>query len=300
MDSEHRHELKENDLEQFLRNFKEWWGKHGNFLLVVILLAVLVFGGVRLYRGRLRDLHNQAWSDLANATSPEVYRQVVSEHDNPTVQALALLRAGDLQLQRATQPPQTDSLGQTKPETTLSPADRQAALEDATGLYQQVLQQDTAPPLIKLNARVGLASIAEARKQWDQARELWEAVKKDAGDTLPVIRAQAEGRLAMLDQLKSPVEFAPDKPAITPNIPGNENAKPSPEPDTKKPADDAAKPEPKPETPKPDAKPEPKPETPKPDAKPQTKPEPKPDAPKPDAKPEPKPDTKPEPGKSNP
>ena len=72
MDTQHRHELKENDLAEFLENFGEWWNKHGTVAMLILLFLVGGFLGYRLLRARAIDQREAAWRDLANTTKPGI------------------------------------------------------------------------------------------------------------------------------------------------------------------------------------------------------------------------------------
>lgn len=105
MDSEHRHELKTNDLEEFLRNFSQFWNKHGTYIMLVLAALAVIFLGSRLYRTSQYQAHEGAWADLAAASTPEALRDVAMNHREPAVQALALITAADQLLEQIRTPP---------------------------------------------------------------------------------------------------------------------------------------------------------------------------------------------------
>lgn len=196
MDSQHRHELKENDLAEFLTNFGEWWSKHGKSLLITALVVGLGLGGYRMFKTKSSMAHENAWNDLATTSSPEAFRILAQEHGDPAVRALAYRNAADLLLAAARVP-------------TEIPEQNEKMLVEAKQLYQKLLEQ--APHKVyKLNAMIGLANVAESRKQWDEAAETWQSTLQLASDEYPVITAQAKHRLEFLDRLKVPVFLAPD------------------------------------------------------------------------------------------
>ena len=88
MDSQHRHELKENDLAQFLANFGQWWGKYGNYLLVIVLVISVTVLGRRWMNASATTANEAAWSDLAYSTSPDTYQLIAQTHDNPAARCL--------------------------------------------------------------------------------------------------------------------------------------------------------------------------------------------------------------------
>jgi len=228
MDSKHRHELHENDLYEGITHAKDVWARYGNTVLIIVLVVAGFFAVSRLIRVTREQAHESRWSDLAMTTSPEAYRSIGQAASEPSLQALAYLRGADLLLTRAAVPGEVKPPIPTADGTTPAPApaappsaqDRQRMIEDAALMYEQVLAIKGAHELYAMNARLGLANVAESRGDLEQARKLYEQVKTDSGERYSGIAAQATGRLAVLDRLARPVKFAPAlPPAETSAIP---------------------------------------------------------------------------------
>ncbi len=234
MDSQHRHELEQNDLAEALSGFGKWWSKWGNAVLLVVLAAAVSFTVYRYLSVRAIDAHERAWFDLAAETSPQALQDVARNHSDPTIKAMAYLRGGDLQLalaltpESALAPPVGDDADGAAADA--QPAvDPATALEDAGTMYEQAA--GFAPnATIKANALLGLASVAESKREFDAARGHYEGVLSLVGDRQPMLAAMAQARLDRLDELKTPVRFAPAAPA----------APATPVEPTDTPADDAA------------------------------------------------------------
>ncbi len=229
MDAEHRHELKENDLAEFLANIGPWWSAHWRTVFTVVLVVAVVVGWWRWNRAQTLRQHEDAWGDLAFATSPESYRGVANTYDDPTVQALANLRGADLLLASAANPtpPPEPSENDPDPPPAIPPDE---ALEAAAAMYQQVANQTSVHLVYKLNASLGLAAVAEGQRNWDAARGHYQHAIEQAGSTYPSIADQAQARLGMLDRLAHPIVFGPEPPPTT-TQPANTDA-PQPEPAT--------------------------------------------------------------------
>lgn len=196
MDSEHRHELKENDLEHFLSNFGEWWKKYGSTLLLWVLLIALVIVGFNLYGNVRSSSHDAAWDDLALTTNPETYPLVAEDHRNKTVKVLANLWGADAQLQQALTTAQADGAG----DNPIGP------LAQAEGLYKEVLAL-TDEPLYRANAYLGLASVAESKGQFDEAGKFYDQAIATAGERYAALKMRAEQRKVMLNRIAEPVTF---------------------------------------------------------------------------------------------
>lgn len=229
MDTQHRHELKENDLAEFLENFGEWWNKHGTVAMLILLFLVGGFLGYRLLRARATDQREAAWRDLANTTKPGIFRTVAEMSDDPVVRAVAYLRGADLLVSETSQQAYGDS------DSADLKAQQQRNLDEAEDLYRKVLEVADAEQisdLFRLNAWLGLASVYEDRRSFDKAAELYQKVQEQAGPANPALAANAKARTAMLGKLAIPVVFSPPlppPPADTPPSPSTNE--PVPEPD---------------------------------------------------------------------
>lgn len=215
MDSKHRHELEQNDLQAFFTHFGSWWEKHGTRTLLIVLIVSGVLVGATVYRQSVDQTLNAAWTDLAANEEPNGLRAVASEHDLPEVQALAQLGAADVFLKNALTETDADK--------------KQQMLRDAADLYDQAMHNQEVHKVYRFNAMLGRASIAESMKDWDAARSHYETLIAQA-DQYPVILSLAKGRLSMLDQIQQPVVLGPD-PEPAPES-TETDAKTNAEPDT--------------------------------------------------------------------
>lgn len=208
MQSEERQELKQNDLQEFLANFGEFWKQWGNAILIAITLAVVVFAGYRIYSTRMQTRYENTWADLALTSSPASFAELGRSLPYAAARAVANLNGADLYLQEATDPsPAADGA--------LSAEEK---LNRAQQLYQAVLDEDVHAAL-HLNAGLGLAEVAVARQQFDEATQQFEHVLEQAGQAYPVHAGIARQRLAEMDRLRHPVPLAED-PAPAPEAEG--------------------------------------------------------------------------------
>jgi|GEM_PF-6501821 len=235
MDPQHHYEFDHrDDWQVFKEDFGAWWAKHGNRLLIIILLIVLAFTVYRLYTLRQQESHENAWADLANITSPDVARNTAETHENP-VRALLYLRGADLLIAKAAQPQNDDPAEQADAAASEGSAEEvnplssaaglaeektpQQMLDEAKQLYQLVADDGSIHETIRLNAQLGLAAVAEANKEWDTATSIYENVASSASESYKVIHAQAKGRLAMVDRMRRPVRYAKEAPAPKATVP---------------------------------------------------------------------------------
>ena len=200
--------------------------------MAIILAIIAVYRWVDASR---TAAHERAWGDLAGATSPETLRQVASDNSsNPAVAALAQLRAGDLALSRVLNPVAAEPTSATTKPTSAIPglsapaiaprspeAERNNDLKLAEDAYNAAINVKSAPVIIQLNARLGLAAVAETRGQWAKAHEAYQAAAKAAGDEYPMIKAQAVAREALIDRLPTSLAFSPEKPPVVATQPAD-------------------------------------------------------------------------------
>ncbi|MAE66421.1 MAG: hypothetical protein CMJ18_19305 [Phycisphaeraceae bacterium] len=203
---EHEYDSRENDLYQFIVNFRQWWDRNWKIattMIVAIGLAVAIF----MIRSRnARSGHERDWSAVASATEPTRLHEISRLVGNAESRNLARLRAADLWARKAALPPGDD-------ETEAAQETPEQLLAQAEESYQAV-RDDSVHDLFKLNAMLGLAAIAESRQEWDKAADLYEEIRTKAeagryashGD-------QAAARLEMLPRLREPLTFAPEPPA---------------------------------------------------------------------------------------
>lgn len=228
MDTEHRHELKENDLAVFLSNFGEWWGKYGRHALILILIVVAVILFMRFTKSRSELRHESDWSRLATTTSPDVFYRLAEEMTDPAAAALANIRGAAAYNDRVTHPSLVatpDESGGTAgtdadatPDTTgVNSTDKDAVfLDRAERMLKRVLEDERVPELYKLNALMVLAAVKENRGDFDAARQTYEELAsraKNVGQT--ALQDQAQLQSQMVDRLRTPIVFGPEPEPVT-------------------------------------------------------------------------------------
>jgi hypothetical protein len=194
--------------------FKGWWDRHGTKVLFVLLALAFVFALKSCLDRRALRQQEEKYAALDQATSPETAAQAAEEHsDDPMFQARAYLKAGDLALGRATLP--SGNLP-----NQVSPEVHESMLQSAEANYKKVLALADIAPVYQLNARLGLASCAEDRRQWDQARQAYGDVAAAADKAnLPLIALQAKALATRMNATTQPVILDTSAPAINVQMP---------------------------------------------------------------------------------
>lgn len=207
MDSEHRHELKENDLETALASAKEWWGKHQMKVLGGAVLAAALIFGIRFMNASATGTRDAEQYELATAATPQALRKLAMTTGNESVQVQANLRGGDAILPLLRKP-----IGTEKDQ--ISAEDRNKLIEDAQSMYNAALAE-SKHPLVKIKAHMGLAVLAQTRGEWDKAKEHYQAAQKAGGPGYEYLTQRAAAFEAAVDRVKvEPVYARAQKPTV--------------------------------------------------------------------------------------
>ena len=218
MESDHHDPHHRNELYAALAGFRDWWRANRDTInrwLTGIMIVLLVVAGYRLWSYRSDVRHEQAWSDLAAATSPESLAGVARDHELPTVRALAHLRAGDLLLEKWVAPLTAGSPRRGQRENRPDPERPENGMERARSHFRRAAAVEQAPATVRLNARLGLATAAENEGKFDSAEKTYRRVIELARGAHPALATRAEARLERLEALRVPVTFARTQPSAT-------------------------------------------------------------------------------------
>lgn len=223
MDAEHRHELKSNELADWIAHIPQYIKEHPNQIIgVVIILIALVtwplFSNMRSQSGireqasvvSMIDMAEQARISRANPEQTEVAPEpltVVAQSlqdeagktDNPNLAAMALIKRGNaLRADLHFADEVTDELISTRV------SDARTAYEKAAELAEM--------PAVKGLAQLGLGLCAEETREFDKAREVYQNILDDKAYESTVVPVEAQRRLDALADNSIEVIFAPAPP----------------------------------------------------------------------------------------
>lgn len=192
-----------NEIEDFASRIKVGWARWGNLLTIGFglgMLAFVAFGPMEWF-GRKNLLesyrdknHEEIYRELSS-DSPEVLAAQSLTCKDPKVAALMALRGADLFLKKA-QIQEKDE-------------DAKKALAGAEKLYKQVADAPAADGMVKANALLGLASVAESKGSWAEAEAAYDRVIKTP-DVLANLAQLAQLRKDKIAALRQPVVFGPE------------------------------------------------------------------------------------------
>lgn len=207
MDSQHRHELQQNDLAEFITHFKEWWTKHGTNTLLGVLLVVAVVFFMRWYSGREARILNEAYGELAAAADPFAKTEVAGKYESiDGFASTARLEAANMLLRQA-----IGVLPSPNSEDAPAGEERANMLNQAATLFERVTTSGSTR-LQVINAHFGLAAVRESLQDFDAARAQYQKIQQEAGAEWPTLAAKAKRLEDGLAEIRRPVNF-PDPPA---------------------------------------------------------------------------------------
>lgn len=203
MDPNRLKQVQQTDLTESRLNqeFVYWLKEKGPTWLLVVLLGLVAWVGIDRYQQYKANKHSSAFFDLEKATGADALESVAEDHDGvASVPQLARLRAGEIYLIEVNRRRDFEDL-----DAELDDAAIEERLGKAEALYQTVLEGaagEGGERLFRVQALFGLAAVAEARGEFDEAGEYYDQAAAAAGEAYQPIRDQARKRkesLATLD-----------------------------------------------------------------------------------------------------
>lgn len=187
MDSEHRHELAENDLARILKGVGEKYSGLGAPLAAVAIAAIAIFLGFAVVRGQASATKQEAWMQLSAASIPENYAAVAADYPDTEVSAWAKVNEGRMYLQEGIREAFTDK------ETSV------ARLDAARKAFNEALENTAAPSEVRERALAGLATYEETVSDGDTSAAV--AAYQKLIDEFPEAssRKYAESRIKRLE-----------------------------------------------------------------------------------------------------
>jgi hypothetical protein len=216
MKARRRKELRANELIHSLQELVQLGRRYSNHLLVGLIAAALAIGLGGYWRYAKAQRTEQGWAELVLAGQAggsqgrlEHLHALAETHKDGMLGATARQLLGDALLDEA-------MYGSGEAD----PGRRAVLLAQAQAVYQEIVQQygDRLVPLgVALS---GLATIAQERGEWEEARHWYQAILDDAKFGGTPYKSVAEQGLAALPQLAEPVAFAAAPLATQPTTTG--------------------------------------------------------------------------------
>jgi tetratricopeptide (TPR) repeat protein len=242
MRADHRHELKTNELADWLMHFPDWLRENRNSLIgtaAVVVIVVAAYLGI-YYKKNIASARNQVRltnlvtqlpkqkSDIARAMGQQGdqsyllidlakdLQDFAQSTGNREMSALALIERGDTL---------RSELHYRSSEISRDELTKQIGQAQAS--YGQALKKAEGVPAMAAIAELGLGLCEEELGNLDKAKEIYRAVSENAAYDGTSAKAAAAFRLKTADDYKDKVVFKPAPPpqarASTPTITINPN-----------------------------------------------------------------------------
>lgn len=227
MKSEHRHELKTNELAEWLGNLPQWT-KDNLVTIICVSVFIVVLAGVYLWRGYNRNVvqvrERAGFTRLLSQVSAAKI-QLVQAREEVTDLSFRLLLAAD-PLGAFAQTTKNDQMAALafikqaqaiRAELHYGTAEEQylkEQIDKARAGYTQALEKSTGNTTLAAAAEFGLGLCEEELGNYEQAQQMYRDILANADYEGTVAVAQAKRRLRIMDDYREKIAFKPNpKPA---------------------------------------------------------------------------------------
>jgi len=235
MKTEHRHELKTNDLAKWLANLPQWAKQNRNTLIYLGVLVVVV-GSLYIWKSynrnvvatgkqlKLTNLTANLAQSKAQILKGQVrgmdtsymllelaneFQNLADSADDSTMAAMALIKKGEaLRMELHYRP------------DTVSKENLVMQINQAKNAYSAAIDKADGSPLLAAEAKFGLGLCEEELGNFDEAKQIYEQILSNPELKGTVGAAQAEQRLNIMNNYKEEVAFkAAAKPKTSEVLP---------------------------------------------------------------------------------
>lgn len=197
MDSQHRHQLQQNDLGQIALQAKPWLEQHLIKLIAAVVGVLVVVIGASVWFNAQETSQSEAWGKLYSARTVDEFGKVADEHPGSLAAAWSRLKMAELNLESGIAAMFTD---------------RELALKDLAAAkkdFDSVLASTSdVPDGMRERAMFGLAHCLEAQSDGDTgpAIEAYQALIQRHPAT--IYKTQAEARIKELQSAEGKEFYA--------------------------------------------------------------------------------------------
>ncbi len=223
MKSDHRHELKTNELAEWIANLPQWARENYRMIIYVSVVAVLVIGSALWYWYNKNVESVQRQLDFTNLISrlPQNKRQVLIMAQARGVDASYMLIETAVALRTAAEGAKDDQMaalalikraealraGLHYRQEAVSQVEVRTAINQAKSAYSKVLERATLNRSLTATARFGLGLCEEELGNFDGARQIYKDLVENPDFEVTTAVAQAKQRLETMSDYQQKVVF---------------------------------------------------------------------------------------------
>jgi predicted negative regulator of RcsB-dependent stress response len=214
-------------------DFLFWLKEKGPNWLLAALLGLCAVLGYNWWEQRQRAARDAAWTELSEASSPQVLLEIADRHQAvDAISALAMLEAADRHLEAVRSGKRFDREANA-PDVAVTPELRAQYLDEADRLYAAVAERLDARPapetLVIASAWFGRAAVAESKGDMAKAEAHLKAAQTVSKEFYPAVASAADERIATLGSLanRPPLPSRPRAVVPMPAMPGDASQVPA-------------------------------------------------------------------------
>ncbi len=220
MKSEHRHELKTNELAEWLANLPQWTKQNLKTIIYISVVAVLVIGAYFWNKYQKKAIATQSRLNLTSliAQSPQTKARIIQAQDSEIDISDTLLQEASrlAEIAAETKDEQMAALALIKQAELLrsnlhyrfgevDEVDFSFQINRAKTSYTQAIEKASANTSLMAMAKVGLGLCEEELGNFDQAKQIYDEVASESKFDGTVAQAQAKRRIETMDLFKKEV-----------------------------------------------------------------------------------------------
>lgn len=222
MKSEHRHDLKTNELAEWIANFPQWARENYRMIIYVSVVAILVVGSAlwHWYNKNVELVQRRLEFTTLISRVPQSKMQVLMAQTRGTDASYILIEtasalgaaadgAKDDDMAALALIKQAEALraGLHYRQASVSQIEVQEAINQAKNAYNKVLERATLNRSLTAMARFGLGLCEEELGNFNGARQIYGDIVADADFAVTTAFAQAKQRLETMADYESKVVF---------------------------------------------------------------------------------------------
>jgi tetratricopeptide (TPR) repeat protein len=233
MKSEHRHELKTNELAEWISNLPQWAQENLRTIIYISVVAVLVIGSSfwYLHKGAAETARRYLeFTNLVGRLSQNKLQILMSQPRGVDASYMLIDTAGALQT--TAESARNDQMaamalikraealrtGLHYRQITMNQSEVQTAINGAKAAYVKALEKASTNPTVKAMAEFGLGLCEEELGNFDQARQIYRNIVANSDYEGTTTVAKAKLRLETMADYQQRVVFrAAPKPQLPPS-----------------------------------------------------------------------------------